>query len=76
MDKQDYMRPLSGIAIDAVEAITKDFINFIQNRSATDNISQILKTVEFRIDALSVVGSTIDEEKRLETALKQLKNAL
>ena len=57
------MRPLSSIAIDAVEAIAdKD----------RHTLSELQKAVEFREDALSVVGSPTDEEKRLVRALKRL----
>lgn len=57
------MRPLSDIAIDAVEAVV--------GRNA-DTLSELRKAVEFRIDALSVVGSPADDEKRLVRALKRL----
>ena len=64
MTKEDYMRPLSGIAIDVIEAIL--------NRD-TETLSELQKAVEFRIDALAVVGSTTEDEKRLVRALKRIK---
>ena len=64
MTKEYYMRPLSGIAVDVIEAIVnKD----------RQTLSELQKAVEFRIDALEVVGSTTDDEKRLVRALKRLK---
>ena len=63
MTKEDYMRPLSGIAIDVIEAIL--------NRDK-EMLSELRKAVEFRIDALAVVGSTTEDEKRLVRALKRI----
>ena len=63
MKKEDYMRPLSGIAIDVVESIANKDMH---------TLSELQKAVEFRIDALSVVGSTTDDEKRLVRALKRI----
>lgn len=63
MTKEDYMRPLSGIAIDVIEAIL--------NRDK-ETLSELRKAVEFRIDALAVVGSTTEDEKRLVRALKRI----
>ena len=63
MTKEDYMRPLSGIAIDVIEAIL--------NRNK-ETLSELRKAVEFRIDALAVVGSTTEDEKRLVRALKRI----
>ena len=63
MTKDDYMRPLSGIAIDVIEAIL--------NRDK-ETLSELRKAVEFRIDALAVVGSTTEDEKRLVRALKRI----
>ena len=63
MTKEDYMRPLSSIAIDVIEAIL--------NRDK-ETLSEFRKAVEFRIDALAVVGSTTEDEKRLVRALKRI----
>lgn len=63
MTKEDYMRPLSGIALDVIEAIL--------NRDK-ETLSELRKAVEFRIDALAVVGSTTEDEKRLVRALKRI----
>ena len=63
MTKEDYMRPLSGIAIDVIEALL--------NRDK-ETLSELRKAVEFRIDALAVVGSTTEDEKRLVRALKRI----
>ena len=64
MTKEYYMRPLYGIAVDVIEAIVN------KDRKM---LSELQKAVEFRIDALSVVGSTTEEEKMLVRALKRLK---
>ena len=58
------MRPFSGIALDVVDAILDN---------DRQKLSELQKAVEFRIDALAVVGSTTEEEKRLVRALKRLK---
>ena len=63
MTKEEYMRPLSGIALDVVDAILDN---------DRQMLSELQKAVEFRIDALAVVGSTTEEEKRLVCALKRL----
>jgi len=64
MTKEEYMRPFSGIALDVVDAILdKD----------RQKLSELQKAVEFRIDALAVVGSTTEDEKRLVRALKRIK---
>lgn len=63
MTKEEYMRPFSGIALDVVDAILdKD----------RQKLSELQKAVEFRIDALAVVGSTTEDEKRLVRALKRI----
>ena len=64
MTKEEYMRPFSGIALDVVDAILdKD----------RQKLSELQKAVEFRIDALAVVGSPTEDEKRLVRALKRIK---
>lgn len=64
MTKEEYMRPFSGIALDVVDAILdKD----------RQKLSELQKSVEFRIDALAVVGSPTEDEKRLVRALKRIK---
>ena len=63
MTKEEYMRPFSGIALDVVDAILdKD----------RQKLSELQRAVEFRIDALAVVGSTTEDEKRLVRALKRI----
>lgn len=64
MTKEEYMRPFSGIALDVIDAILdKD----------RQKLSELQKAVEFRIDALAVVGSPTEDEKRLVRALKRIK---
>ena len=64
MEKVEYMRPLSNIAIDIIEALAYGDLR---------KVSEYQKAVEFRIDALAVGGNTHDEEKRLVRVLKQIK---
>lgn len=64
MTKEEYMRPFSGIALDVVDAIL--------NRDR-QKLSELQRAVEFRIDALAVVGSPTEDEKRLVRALKRIK---
>lgn len=74
MADKDYMRPLASIAIDAVESLAYTLQRYVESGQAyTEHLSELQKAVEFRIDALSVVGSTTEEEKRLVRALKRLK---
>lgn len=63
MDKEYYMRPLSSIAIEIIEAIAY---------KETGKLSELRKAVEFRTDALAVVGNPTEDEKRLIHALKRL----
>lgn len=69
------MRPLADIAIDAVEVLAGVFQRYVET-GLTDakDLSELQKAVEFRIDALSVVGSPTDDEKRLVRALKFVKS--
>ncbi len=64
MTKEEYMRPFSGIALDVVDSIL--------NRDR-QKLSELQRAVEFRIDALAVVGSPTEDEKRLVRALKRIK---
>lgn len=74
MADKDYMRPLASISIDAVEALADTLHRYVESGHAnTEHLSDLQKAVEFRIDALSVVGSTTEEDKRLVRALKRLK---
>lgn len=74
MEDKYYMRPLASIAIDAVESISVAFQRYADTGHAdAKDLSELQKAVEFRIDALEVVGSTTDDEKRLVRALKRLK---
>lgn len=74
MADKDYMRPIASIAIDAVEALADTFQRYVESGHAyTEHLSELQKAAEFRIDALYVVGSPTDDEKRLVRALKRLK---